>query len=357
MIISSLKTENFRNLSGIDLTFCNGVNVIFGENGQGKTNLLENIWLFTGAKSFRGAKEGELLNLNKKYWKSSIEFFAYNRNFKIKLSGGEKKEIFVNDVSYQSFSNISGNFLCLIFSPTHLSLVKGSPQERRHSLDTVISQVKPRYSAILNEYNKILNQRNTLLKDSCNMPELLDTLPIWDKALISRGALISKTRKTYLEKLLPKAKEIYSGISRGKEELDLNFVGICDENELENALKEALSDDIKSGFTSCGPHRDDVEIKLSDLSAKAFASQGQQRSIVLALKLGESSLIEEVTGEMPIILLDDVMSELDESRREYLLHNLKDKQIFITCCDKHQIASAEALFECTEGKIVPSLRK
>lgn len=357
MIVSSLKTENFRNLQDIDLSFCPGVNVIFGENGQGKTNLLENIWLFTGSKSFRGAKEAELINLNKTYWKSSIDFFAYSRNFRIKISAGEKKEILVNDVFYKSLSNIAGNFLCLIFSPTHLSLVKGSPQERRHSLDTVISQVKPRYLAILNEYNKILDQRNALLKDSNIMPGLLETLPVWDKALASRGALISKTRKTYLEKLLPKAKEIYSGISNGREELDLKYVGICDEEELENSLKNTLSNDIKSGFTSCGPHRDDIEIKLSNLSAKAFASQGQQRSIVLALKLGESSLIEEVTGEMPIILLDDVMSELDESRREYLLHNLKDKQIFITCCDKHQIASAEALFECTEGKIVPSLRK
>lgn len=358
MIVTQLTVERFRNLAGVTISPIPGVNVIAGENGQGKTNLLEAIWLCTGARSFRGAKEAELLPFGSRYARFSVRYTDAIRPLETCITLGEKKEVTQNGVPLSSLSELAGSFCAVVFSPTHLSLVKGGPAERRRALDVAIGQTKPRYYAVLQQYQKLLQQRNTLLKDIPLSASLLDTLDIWDDALAKAGALITKTRETFLERLLPVAAEFYAGISGGREEFSLCYQPSLDADgdrsadAMRHLLRIHRSEEIKTGMTSIGPHRDDVDFLLGGNAARLFGSQGQQRSIVLALKLAEAAVIEAVTGEVPVILLDDVMSELDDTRREYLLHRLEGRQIFVTACDARQVATAAKLFTVAAGSIV-----
>ncbi len=353
MRVDEIKVRAFRNIRDARVAPCPGVNVICGENGHGKTNLLEGIWLFTGSRSFRGSKEKELLPLGEDLAELSLSFFAYRRETEMRLRYGENAGLTVNGIEEEGKG--SGYFMAVIFSPTHLSLVKGGPEERRRALDTVITQLKPRYRKVALEYNRLLHQRNTLLRDAQLSPALLDTLDVWDDALAKTGALLTLTRQTFLDRLSPFSDRIYEGIAGGRESLSLSYEASCaldgeiSQASMKEKLRRARSDDLRTGTTSVGPQRDDFQILLSGLSARSFGSQGQQRSVVLAFKLAECALMEEVSGETPVVLLDDVMSELDENRRDYLLHHLRDRQIFITCCDPNQIASAEAIFTVKEG--------
>ncbi|KAF5029675.1 DNA replication and repair protein RecF [anaerobic digester metagenome] len=270
---------------------------------------------------------------------------------------GDKKDILQNGVPLESLSALSGSFCSVVFSPAHLNLIKGGPSERRKALDTVIGQIKPRYIAVCQEYQKQLFQRNTLLKDIPFSSSLLDTLDIWDQSLSRTGALITKTRKSFLERLIPFSDDFYNGISSGRETLSLSYFstietdGAVSEETMLSLLQKNRAEDIRVGSTSVGPHRDDLLIDINAMSAKSFGSQGQQRSAVLALKLGECALIEQVTGHKPVVLLDDVMSELDELRRDFLLHRLLDRQIFITCCDPGQIVDVNAAFKIEAGRL------
>ena len=359
MRVTRLSVPAFRNLRDVLIEPVESVNVICGENGQGKTNLLEALWLFTGARSFRGAKEAEMIPLGAEQAICELSFQAFGRAQEMRLGFGRKKAAYLNGVNCASPAGLSGSLCAAVFSPAHLSLVKGGPAERRRSLDLVIGQLKPRYQQVLTEYHRLLLQRNTLLKDISFSSQLLDTLDVWDVSVAKKGALITKTRMTYLERLAPLSREIYAGIAGGREELDLCYQatgaadGVVSEETMLTLLRRSRAEDLKTGSTSVGPHRDDFEISLSGLSARAYGSQGQQRSAVLALKLGECSLMERLTGEAPLVLLDDVMSELDERRRDYLLHHLENRQIFLTCCDPRQIEGASAVFEAKKGKIEP----
>lgn len=358
MRVQSLDIGAYRNLKGISCSPCAGVNVIYGENGQGKTNLIEAIWLFSGVKSFRGASMNEIIPLGEKNASFSMRFSDEIRDNEIKLSYGEKKQILFNAVEESSLLALAGAFCCIVFSPADLSLIKGSPAERRKSLDIVIGQLKPRYLQVLSEYQKQLLQRNTLLKDITFSPSLIETLEIWDMSLAKTGALITKTRQSFVNRLIPLAVEFYSGISSNRESLALSYFsssetdGESSYETLLELLKKNRAEDIKNGFTSTGPHRDDLLIDINNISAKAYGSQGQQRSAVLSLKLGECSLIEQVIDQRPVVLLDDVMSELDDKRRDFLLHRLVDRQIFITCCDPRQVEGIDALFEIKDGKLL-----
>lgn len=358
MKVTRLSIAKFRNLSDV---FCEpscNVNVIYGENGQGKTNMLEAIWLFSGSKSFRGAAVSELIPIGEEKAEFSICYNDLQRENQTKIVLGDKKEIKQNNVFLNSFSELSRSFCCIVFSPIHLNLIKGGPSERRKSIDTVIGQIKPRYTAIINEYQRMLLQRNTLLKDIQFSSSLLDTLDIWDQSLSRVGSLISKTRKSFVDKLFPLSQEFYRGISANREAFDMKYFSTIEEDgEISEKtmlfnLNKNRSDDIKNGSTSVGPQRDDIIFDINGISARSFGSQGQQRSAVLAMKLGECALMEKIIGESPVILFDDVMSELDDSRRDFLLHRLSDRQIFITCCDPNQIADISAKFEISKGKII-----
>lgn len=332
MRVEELSLNGFRNLSPLLFSPSSGVNVIYGKNGQGKTNLLEALWLFTGGRSFRGAKDRELVAFGGKGASLKLRFFSEERSQEFELSLREGKRFFsLNGVKKRASSQIVGSFCAVIFSPEHLSLVKGGPGERRQFIDAALCQSQPSYAGALSRYNRTLFQRNALLKDIPRHPELSDTLEIWDNRLAELGEILSKERMRYTKELEIEAKSAYEGISGGKEQLELSY-----EPGYEGNLREALfsfqKEDMRFGFTSAGPHRGDVSIAVNGVSARSFASQGQQRSAVLALKLAEARMLKKACGEEPVILLDDVLSELDDGRQEYLLNCLEGRQVFITCC-------------------------
>ncbi len=347
MIINSVKLNDFRNISEIELLPDSEVNVIYGQNAQGKTNILEAIWLFTGCKSFRGSKDSEFIKFNSDFSKISLEYTDKVRSKKAEIIISDKKKALLNGVEKKSTTDFIGEFYSVIFSPAHLSLIKDGPNVRRKFLDTAICQLKPKYAKTLSAYRKILLQRNSLLKDIQYHSELYDVLDSWDEQLAKYSSIIINDRIKYIAHLSKFSEEIYSGISENKEKLSLQY--ICGINEIEGLrveeiysfMKEKIEknrkEDILLKTTTIGPHRDDLEINIDNISARSFGSQGQQRSCALALKLGESEIIKDVTGENPVALLDDVMSELDEKRQDYVLNNIKERQVFLTCCDPSQV--------------------
>lgn len=344
MRIDRIKINDFRNIAAMELKLCENANIIYGDNGQGKTNFVEAIWLFTGAKSFRGAKDSQLVRFDCPQAGLELDFFGEGREQKAMMTIDSKRAASLNEIPLRSATELAGHFCAVVFSPTHLSLIKNGPQEKRKFIDTSICQIKPKYIHILNQYTRVVDQRNRLLKDISYEASLFDTLDIWDMRLCSFAAVLIKTRASFLERLKPYAREIYAGISREKEELDFSYVSTLGgdphaeiseiEKELLGRLQANRGEDIKARITNLGPHRDDIEIMLDGKSARAYGSQGQQRSCVLSLKMAECELIRETIGEYPVVLLDDVMSELDVSRRDYLLNNLRDRQLIMTCCDK-----------------------
>lgn len=347
MKINSVSLKDFRNISEMKLIANDEVNVIFGQNAQGKTNILEALWLFTGCKSFRGSKDSEFIKFNSNFSKISLEYTDKIREKKAEILFSDKKKAFLNGVEKKSTAEFIGEFYAVIFSPTHLSLIKDGPDVRRKFLDTAICQLKPKYAKTLSSYKKTVLQRNSLLKDIQFHSELYDVLDVLDEQLSKYSSLIIKDRIKYLDLLSQKSEEIYSGISENKEKLSLkylcgsDFFNKTDVNDIYDfmteKIKESRKEDIINKTTSVGPHRDDLEIKIDNISARSFGSQGQQRSCALALKLGESEIIKDITGENPVALLDDVMSELDEKRQDYVLNHIKERQVFLTCCDPSQV--------------------
>lgn len=354
MIITGLKFENFRNLENNHISFGDKMNVIVGDNGQGKTNLLECIWMFNGVRSFRGAKDRDLVQFGKNSAKIEIEFFSEERNQIARVEFvNNKREAYINEIKKPTPSHLLGKITSIVFSPEHLSLVKDGPNVRRRFIDSAICQVKPKYSVYLAKYNRILNQRNALLKDIANYSDLEDTLEIWDRELAVNGSIIISERLKYISKLSELAGEYHRGISENKENLEIiyknKYSSETPSSEIAGDFLDILSkqrkDDLIFRYTTKGPHRDDIEININSRSARQYASQGQQRSAVLSLKLAEASIFDVLTGENAIILLDDVLSELDKERQSFLLNKIQDRQVFITCCDY----SSESLLE--NGKI------
>lgn len=378
MVVTRLAYQCFRNLKDGEICPCDGVNVIYGDNAQGKTNLLEGLWLFTGGHSFRGAKDTELPRLDPATGENSsaaalaLDFFSEGRDQKaqLRLENGRRSSV-INGVKKKTGSALVGKVCAVIFSPEHLLLVKQGPARRRGFLDGALCQLRPGYAGTLHLYQRALAQRNALLKDIGRFPELHDTLEVWDTRLAKLGVAVMEERRRYVEKVAPKAREVYEGISRGKEELTLTYLPSpkppedCTTQEWETLfleeLRRAEKSDIRSGFTSVGPHRDDLDISLSGLSARMYGSQGQQRSTVLALKLAEAETLSQLSGETPLVLLDDVMSELDQSRQDYLLNHLHGRQVFVTCCSPETVSLQETgkrfrveageVFEETVGKL------
>ena len=365
MRIIKLEFEKYRNLHTGSFCPAPGVNIICGSNAQGKTNLLESIWLFTGGHSFRGSRDAELVRvegkgLSQETASLSMTFFAAGREqtARLKIAAGRRSAL-LNGISKRSASSLVGTFCAVVFSPEHLSLVKDGPRERRLFLDSAICQVRPSYAGLLSQYNRALQQRNTLLKDIARHRELLDTLEIWDERLAGFGEAVMDERLRYVRTLRPTAAEIYQGISQQRETLELSYSMTVSSGseEKKRSMLEVLSArrdmDLAMGATSSGPHRDDLKLTINGTDARSFGSQGQQRSVVLALKLAEASVLESVIGEPPAVLLDDVMSELDVSRQGYLLNQLEGRQIFITCCDPEAVRLLEKgkVFRVQEGAV------
>lgn len=362
MKITRLEAENFRNIEKSQIELCPEINIFYGDNAQGKTNILEALWLFTGGKSFRGSKDCDLINFNQTKSLLSIEFDAGKRPQTAQIAiENNKRTAKMNGISQDSPSKMWGNLCMVVFSPEHLEIIKGGPELRRRFLDSAICQLKRRYASDLNEYTRILTQRNSLLKDIPRHAQLIDMIDVWDVRAAKTGAKIISARLGYIEKLTPKAQEYYDGISSGKEKLTIkyNCTGynqqeILDQSEMYNFLYEAIKAsfkaDMEAGYTKVGPHRDDLEISIDGNSSRSFGSQGQQRSAILALKLAEASIIMEQAEESPILLLDDVMSELDLHRQQFILNNINGWQVFITCCDPSSKLKGK-VFNVCEGKV------
>lgn len=362
MKINALELENYRNIEKLSLTF-DDVNIIYGENAQGKTNLIEAIYLFTGAKSFRGVRDKELIKFGCDFSKLKIDFTNKSRQQTAEIAIKNKREATLNGVKKKSPVLLGEELKAVIFSPVHLSMIKDGPGERRKFADSALCQIKSGYRNILKEYNKALAQRNSLLKDIAFNFSLSDMLYIWDKSFAKYGAKIIYQRQKYIEALIPYAKEIFNGLSNGREDIDLVLTGAFDYknltlDEIENKMMIALQNnrqaDMIMKITTIGPHRDDIEILINGKSARKYGSQGQQRSCVLALKLAEASLLREKTQDEPVALLDDVMSELDEGRQDYILNHIKDWQVFITCCDPASVLRLKQgkTFHINDGKAI-----
>ena len=361
MNVQHLSIKNFRNIEHIEIDPCEEINIIYGENAQGKTNLLESIWLFTGCRSFRSSKDKELISFGNKKALLSMDFFAEDREQCAEIEIADKRSYTLNGIKMKSASKMMGNFLAVVFSPVHLSLVKEGPYERRRFLDIAISQLKPNYALTLSQYNKALNQRNILLKDIQLHSELYDTLDIWEDRIAFFASEIVRQRIGYINKLSEYTDEIYDGLSSSKEKLEISYnqqtvIAGSNKQELYENMKNQLylsrKNDLITGFTSVGPHRDALSIKIDSLSARSSGSQGQQRSAALALKLGEAAVIKNFSDQQPVALLDDVMSELDTGRQNYILNHIKNWQVFITCCDPTTVKNLKAgsAFEISCGK-------
>lgn len=364
MIVESLFLKNFRNIEELEADLCPEVNIIYGKNAQGKTNIVEALWLFTGYKSFRSSRDCELIMFGKESAKIRADFKTNSRNVTCEIAISDKRKCSKNSILLQSPSALTGEYPATLFSPSHLYLIKGGPAERRRFLDIAICQLSPGYAHALKKYKMALTQRNILLKDIQYHSELYDTLEMWEAQLALFGAKIVLKRLKYVDLLKSLTQEIYDGICGGKESLSIMYLmGSLHEKsrseqeikeELTEKLKQTRKEDILIKNTSVGPHRDDLIVYINGKSARSYGSQGQQRSAALALKLGETQVIREIIGENPIVLLDDVMSELDYKRQDYVLNKIKGYQVVITSCEPPQSKrlTCAKMFQISDGRVV-----
>ncbi len=343
MQIKKLFLENFRNYESEVFELSEGLNVLFGKNAQGKTNCAEAIFYLCTGASLRIRHDKQLIKIGAEHAKISAE--AKNRYGKVTIEAiiqESKREIRVNGSKIAKNADLMGHVNSVFFSPGELRLIQDGPDERRRFMNMSISQTSPAYYTALLRYNKILDQRNTLLKDR-DVSLVLDTLPVWDEQLCKYAAVIIKKRRAFLEKLSPFASEYHAYLTDGAEELQLKPDKSYDGDESEIAerllgrLKNSYEKDLRLGFTTVGPHRDDISVSIGGVDAKAYASQGQMRTAALALKLSEVQIFKEISGEYPILILDDVMSELDLKRRKKLLQKIEGIQTILTCTHAERV--------------------
>ncbi len=346
MYITEHSVKNFRNLESASISPDKGINIIFGENGQGKTNLVESIWLFTGCHSFRTRKNIQLIRDGCESSRLDISFFAFEREQTARIDLNDKKSVWLNEVQKDTPRRLIGEFPAVLFSPSTLSVVQDGPGERRKFMDIAISLIKPNYAGALSKYIKTLSERNALLRQYAGKTADDNMFFPWEAELAKTGARILKYRFEYIDMIKKEAAESYSGITAGRENFDIEYDTFYKEssfdeekafNQMFDALQKNRENDIRRQFTGIGPHKDDLQLFINGKNARIYGSQGQQRSCALSLKLGEAAVLEKITGESPVILLDDVMSELDDGRQELLLERLSNRQVFITCCDPSQL--------------------
>ena len=353
MLVKKLYINNFRNLNNTQFIPIKEMNVICGENAQGKTNLIEAIWLFTGAKSFRGNKDNELINFNCEKAKLVLEFEAEGVEKTAEIIIDTKRNAVLNEKKLSSAAALAGKFCAIVFSPDDIGLVTEGPKKRRRFMDIAISQIHPSYLGYLRNYTRAVTQRNIILKDIKKGLADYSFLDVFENEIVQNGKEIIKYRLDYVNQIKDVIKNIYKGISAEKEELDIEYIMTSSYENLEKDLYNARQTDIFSAITSVGPHRDDLDFKINGVSVRNFASQGQRRSVALSLKLSEAEILKNITGEFPVALLDDVMSELDPTRQDYILNHIKGWQVFITCCDPSNTKNLDKgkVFSMSNGRL------
>lgn len=333
MKIKKLKLKNFRNYEFLDLEFDDQTNIFYGNNAQGKTNILEAVYLSSTTKSHRGTKDKDMIQFKKEECHIDVIVDKNQCPFQIDmhLKKNSTKGIAINKIPIKRASELFGIINVIFFSPEDLNIIKNGPSERRRFIDFELSQLDKVYLSDLTNYNRILNQRNKLLKDMYDRKELLDTLEVWDLQLIKFGNKIIQRRKLFIEQVNKIISNIHFKLTGGKENLCICYESGTGDTDFEYALKKNREKDIKLKSTSVGPHRDDICFVADGVDIRKFGSQGQQRTTALSLKLSEIELVKETIKDTPILLLDDVLSELDKDRQNYLLDSIKGVQTLITC--------------------------
>lgn len=345
--------KEFRNLLPFEVEFCDGMNVIYGDNAQGKTNLIEALWLFTGAKSFRTNKDSELVAFGQQRAELSLSFITGGVSREARLNISNRRYAELDTKKLKSASELAGNFCAIVFSPSDLQIIKEGPSLRRRFIDLAIYQLYPSYGNLIKEYIRAVTQRNTLLKGMEGRLREDPMLDVFENEIARLGEKIIAYRVKYCSHITNNASEIYGELSSMREELAVEYMPSCEAEYLAERLFSARKTDVFSGITSVGPHRDDLDFKINGISARNFGSQGQQRSVVLSLKLAEAKTLKDITGEQPVTILDDVMSELDPDRQAFILNHIKDWQVFLTCCDHANIKPLKEgkVFTVVGGKI------
>lgn len=358
MIMKSLEIADYRNYDSLHIDFSSGTNILYGDNAQGKTNILEAIYMSATTKSHKGTKDKDVVNFRKEeaHIRTYLEKEGIETRVDMHLRKNKSKGIAIDGQKIKKAAQLLGLLNVVFFSPEDLSIIKNGPAERRRFVDMELCQLDQFYLYNLNNYNKIVNQRNKLLKDMYFNPSLRDTLNIWDSQLISFGSKIIERRQLFVEQLNEIILEIHRKLSGGRENLVIQYEPdvLIDEYEKKMSLNQER--DVKLKQTSTGPHRDDFSFVVGDIDIRKFGSQGQQRTAALSLKLSEIELVKKMTRDNPVLLLDDVLSELDSNRQNYLLSTIGDIQTIITCTGLDEFVNnrfeIDKVFHIESGKII-----
>lgn len=357
MILKSLELVNYRNYEKVHIFPDPGINILYGDNAQGKTNILESIYLCGTTKSHRGSKDKEIIKFgnNESHVRCFFDKNGTEYQIDIHLRGDKSKGIAINGMKLKRAAELLGIVNIILFSPEDLSIIKNGPSDRRRFVDSELCQLDKIYLYNLSNYNKIVNQRNNLLKDIYMHPELRETLEIWDNQLVNIGRKIIERRASFVDQLNEIIVNIHSNLTGGKEHLQIKYDPNIGIEEFENKLIHNREKDIKYKITSVGPHRDDFIFYINDFDVKKYGSQGQQRTAALSLKLSEITLVKQITGNTPILLLDDVLSELDSNRQNYLINSIEDIQTLITCTGLDEFVNSRIvinkIFNVSNGKV------
>jgi DNA replication and repair protein RecF len=355
MKVNKIEFESFRNIDSEIIEFSDGINVIYGENAQGKTNILEGIYLFARGKSFRAFKDKELIKFDKNIAYAKMDFQVKDdiTTLGVEIPKIQAKRFYRNKVKVNKTAEIIGEFRAVLFCPSHLGIIKDAPATRRKFIDVAISQLRPVYLKMMTRYNQVLEERNAILK---MMPEErmqnLELIDIYSEELASLCADIADIRNEYIKKLDYWVKIFFDEMTKGQESPKITYEANVDKNDFENReslknrylnlLKNNKEREFKFGATLFGIHKDDLKIEINGKDSRLYSSQGQQRSLALAMKMAEGEISREQKGEYPVFLFDDVLSELDDNRKAYILSNIKNRQVIITACDK-------SVFENSDG--------
>lgn len=357
MIIKSLELANFRNYEELNISFDKGTNILYGDNAQGKTNILEAIYVSATTKSHKGSKDKEIINFDKE--EAHIRTYLEKENVEARvdmhLRKNKSKGIAIDGQKIKKAADLMGLLNVVFFSPEDLSIIKDGPAERRRFADMELCQLDSFYLYNLNHYNKIIGQRNKLLKDMYFQPELKETLNIWDSQLVSFGSKIIERREQFVKQLGDIIFDIHKKLSGGKEELVIAYEPDVSIEDFEKQMKYNQDKDIRLKQTTTGPHRDDFSFVVNGVDIRKYGSQGQQRTAALSLKLSEIELVKKISKDTPVLLLDDVLSELDSNRQNYLLNSIGNIQTIISCTGLDEFINnrfeINKIFKVTNGTV------
>lgn len=357
MIIKYLELSDFRNYDELHIDFSNKTNILFGDNAQGKTNILESVFILGTTKSHKGSKDSEIVRFDKDYGIIRALFEKEGVDYKIgiQLRRDKRKIISINNTLVKKAADLLGIVNVVLFSPEDLSIIKSGPDKRRRFIDITLCQIDKEYLFALSSYNKIVNQRNKLLKSFDPGSDIRETLNIWDEQLVNYGSQVIKKRESFLNEIGETINEVHKDLTGRDDILTVKYEKDVDENEYRDRIISLRDRDIRYKSTSAGPHRDDVSFNIDGRDVRKYGSQGQQRTVALSLKLSEIEIIKKYTNDTPILLLDDVLSELDMKRQKFLLETLGDTQTIITCTGLDEFVNnrfkIDKCFRVTEGKI------